>query len=168
MKWGQSYPFQKSQRGGQFPGPIFIRDLQKRPPRYGFLPFHTQKTSLLVSDYPEPTTSLLPPPFIFVGPFSPQQLGKESGSPGLPPPMSKYEISLYSPRKANVSSSVTQPVPSRCRPPTIQELGTKVHSPLGIQESEDPILFLPSPPMIQSLLPLEELGGCVQAYSKET
>lgn len=143
MKWEQYYPFQKSQRGGQFPGPIFIRDLQKRPLRYGFLPFHTQKTSFLAS-YPEPTTPLLPPPFIFVGPFSPQQLGKESTRPL--PPMSKYEISLYSPRKANVSSSVTQPVPSRCRPPTIQELGTKVHSPLGIQQSEDPYCSYPLPP----------------------
>lgn len=31
-----------TEREGQFPGPIFIRDLQEIPRRYGLLTFHSQ------------------------------------------------------------------------------------------------------------------------------
>lgn len=53
---------------------------------------HTQKASFLVSGYPQgqPCPDLLPPSLVFLGPSSPQQLGKESDPPTpLPPPSSK-------------------------------------------------------------------------------
>lgn len=159
MTWEQSVTERR-----QFPGPKTIRDLQKIPLSYGFLPFLTQTVSLLVSGCPRgpPCPPCLLPSFPCGHP--PTTAGKWVFFTRFPLIGANIKH-LYTSQDTKRFLALSQPpIPSsRSRLPTTQELGTKAHSPLGSQEPETPES---APPLmnIQSPLPPEELRGCVHTY----